>query len=179
MLGGLSEAAFWVGLRQEIYSALMKNQSTQLNLEHCSIDRSLGPTSDYGWSNRAVVHCADVLNCCFGDSGVSTRHWEELKRYGERWQESIPPSFAPIYYRTPNRENREVFPEVWYSLSCHSQFKICSLHCLEKCLLLRTVIGIQHFLLAKILLAIFDPKLPRIGGNRTGAVRLMEVMCSL
>jgi hypothetical protein len=40
------------------------------------------------------------------------------------------------------------------------------------------VIGVQHFLLAKILLAIFDPKLPRIGGNRTVAVRSMEVHIS-
>jgi len=118
--GGLSEAAFWVGLRQEIYSAMMKNQSTQLSLEHCSIDRSLDPTSDYGWSNRAIVHCADVLNCCFGDSGVSLRHWEELKQYGERWHEAIPSTFTPIYYRPPNREEREAFPEIWYSLGCHS-----------------------------------------------------------
>lgn len=122
--GGLSEAAFWVGLRQEIYSAMMKHQSTQLNLEHFSIDRSLGPTSDYGWSNRAIVHCADVLNCCFGDSGVSIMHWEELKQYGERWQESLPSSFTPIYYRAPDRARREAFPEIWYSLGCHSEFRI-------------------------------------------------------
>jgi hypothetical protein len=122
--GGLSEAAFWVGLRQEIYSAMMKHQSTQLNLEHCSIDRSLEPTSDYGWSNRAIIHCADVLNCCFGDSGVSTKHWEELKLYGERWQAALPLSFTPIYYRAPDRARREAFPEIWYSLGCHSQLDI-------------------------------------------------------
>jgi hypothetical protein len=125
--GGLSEAAFWVGLRQEIYTAMMNHQSTQLNLEHISIDRSFGFTSDYGWSNRAIVHCADVLNCCFGDSGISIRHWEELKQYGERWQESLPSSFTPIYYRAPDRSGREAFPEIWYSLSCHSQFKMCQL----------------------------------------------------
>jgi hypothetical protein len=40
------------------------------------------------------------------------------------------------------------------------------------------VISVQHWLLAKILLAIFDPKLPRIGGNRTVAVKTMEVCFS-
>lgn len=155
MPGGLSEAAFWVGLRQEIYSAMMKHQSTQLDLEHCSIDRSFDPTSDYGWANRAIVHCADVLNCCFGETGVSTRHWEELKRYGEQWHKKKPPSFIPYYRRDPDRGKKEAFPEIRYLNPCH-------------------IISVQHWLLAKILLAIFDPKLPRIGGNRTAAVRSME-----
>ena len=158
---------------------MMKHQSTQLNLEHFSIDRSLGPTSDYGWSNRAIVHCADVLNCCFGDSGVSIRHWEELREYGEQWLQSLPPSFTPIYYRAPDRGKREAFPEIWYSLGCHSQFQTCVFSGMGLCLLVLAVIGVQHFLLAKILLAIFDPKLPRIGGNRPAAVRSMEVCLSL
>ncbi len=71
MSGGLGEAAFWVGLRQEIYSAMMNHESIALPLENCLVDRSVGPVDDFGWANRAVVHCADVLNCCFGPSGHS------------------------------------------------------------------------------------------------------------
>lgn len=37
------------------------------------------------------------------------------------------------------------------------------------------VIGIQHHVLARIMLAIFDPNLPRIGSSRSSAVRAMEV----
>jgi hypothetical protein len=122
MSGGLSEAAFWVGLRQEIYSALMKHQSTQLNLDHCSIDHSLGPTDDYGWANRAIIHCADVLNCCFGEAGVAMRRWEELKLYEEQWEQENPASFTPMYYRAPDRSKREAFPEIWYSHGCYSRF---------------------------------------------------------
>ena len=48
MRGGLSEAAFWVGLRQEIYSAMMKHKAIALNLENCLVDRSVKPTSDFG-----------------------------------------------------------------------------------------------------------------------------------
>jgi len=36
------------------------------------------------------------------------------------------------------------------------------------------VIGIQHFKLAQMLLAIFDPTIPRLGGNRRVAVHSME-----
>lgn len=37
------------------------------------------------------------------------------------------------------------------------------------------VIGVQHHKLGQILLAIFDPKIPRVGGNRNIAVKSMEV----
>jgi hypothetical protein len=119
--GGLSEAAFWVGLRQEIYSALMKCKPIQLNLVHHIVDRSVAPTSDHSWANRAVVHCADVLNCCFADSGISKALWKELKKHNERWQESKPPGFTPSYYKEADRSKREVFPEIWYIQACHGE----------------------------------------------------------
>jgi hypothetical protein len=119
MGGGLSEAAFWVGLRQEIYSAMMAHKAIQLNLEHCIVDRSIEPTSDHGWANRAVVHCADVLNCCFGELGLSNVLWGELKEYNMRWKESRPTGFTPLYFKEPKREKGEVFPEIWYFQACH------------------------------------------------------------
>jgi hypothetical protein len=121
MRGGLSEAAFWVGLRQEIYSAMMKHQSIQLQLPQILIDRSFEPTSDFGWANRGVVHCADVLNCCFGPSGVSLSHWLELKEASERWKAEKPSSFRPIYWREAERGRGDAFPEIWHSHACHSE----------------------------------------------------------
>jgi hypothetical protein len=168
----LSEAAFWVGLRQEIYSAVMKHKSIQLNLEHCIVDRSVEPASDYAWANRAVVHCADVLNCCFGELGVSNVNWRDLMEYNTQWEKAKPSSLTPIYYRDPDRGKREAFPEIWYSQACHSKFLAS---CQAILLTVSLVIGVQHHLLARIILAIFDPKLPRIGGSRSTAVRAMEV----
>jgi hypothetical protein len=37
------------------------------------------------------------------------------------------------------------------------------------------VIGVQHHKLAEILLAIFDPKIPKVGASRSIAVKSMEV----
>lgn len=119
--GGLSEAAFWVGLRQEIYSALMKHKPIQLNLQHSIVDRSLNPTSDTGWANRAVVHCADVLNCCFDQSGVSNILWKELQVYNDRWEDTKPLGFTPTYYKEADRTKREAFPEIWHFQACHSK----------------------------------------------------------
>lgn len=120
MAGGLSEAAFWVGLRQEIYSALMHHKPIKLNLQHFIVDRSLEPTSDYSWANRAVVHCADVLNCCFNNSGVSNIVWRDLQTYNNQWDEMKPPGYNPVYFKEADREKGEVFPELWYFEACHS-----------------------------------------------------------
>jgi hypothetical protein len=121
MRGGLSEAAFWVGLRQEIYVATVKQKAVKINLDQCLVDRSIEPASDFEWANRAVVHYADVLNCCFGPEGVSFSKWVELKGYNERWQEMKPSSFTPIFYRNADTRKGEAFPEIWYSHACHSK----------------------------------------------------------
>ncbi|PMD35790.1 hypothetical protein L207DRAFT_94577 [Hyaloscypha variabilis F] len=153
--GGLSEAAYWVGLRQEIYVATVKQKSVKINLDQCLVDRSVEPASDFEWANRAVVHYADVLNCCFGPEGVAFSRWMELKEYSEKWQEMKPSSFTPIFYRDADTRKGEVFPEIWYSHACH-------------------IIGVQHHKLGQILLAIFDPKIPRVGGSRSTAIKAME-----
>lgn len=138
MPGSLSGAAFWVGLRQEIYSAVMNQEPVRINLVHSLVDRTLVPTDDFGWANRAVVHCADVLNFCFGEGGQGSmgraggiEWWTELDAYNRRWTESLPASFTPIFYRDPERDEDEVFPEIWYQSACHGRsFFVFLLSCL-------------------------------------------------
>jgi hypothetical protein len=126
MPGSLSGAAFWVGLRQEIYSAMMNHEPVRINLVHSLVDRSLLPTDDYVWANRACVHCADVLNFCFGDGssvsrGGGLQWWAELYEYNRGWSESLPSSFTPIFRREAASEDGEVFPEIWYQSACHGE----------------------------------------------------------
>lgn len=130
MPGSLSGAAFWVGLRQEIYSAVMNQEPVRINLVHSLVDRTLVPTDDFGWANRAVVHCADVLNFCFGEGVLGTvlgraprglEWWTELDEYNRRWTEALPSSYTPIFYREPDKEKKEVFPEIWYQSACHGK----------------------------------------------------------
>lgn len=52
--GGLRLAAFWVGLRQEIYVAFVNQRSIIPPLEHCNVDRSFEPADDGTWANRHV-----------------------------------------------------------------------------------------------------------------------------
>ncbi|KAI0474337.1 hypothetical protein F4859DRAFT_87227 [Xylaria cf. heliscus] len=164
--GSLSAASFWVGLRQEIYIAILTQQRVKLNLDDCIVDRSLEPAEDYTWSNRAITLLADILNACFGDCPLTTQRWTELNDAAEGWIRARPPSFNPFFYREATGSGN--FPEIWHGSSCH-------------------ILGIQHHLLAQLFLVQFDPSIPRVGTNRRAAMRkmtqrieeLMRKLCGL
>ncbi|KAI0891616.1 hypothetical protein F4806DRAFT_500796 [Annulohypoxylon nitens] len=150
--GSLSAASFWVGLRQEIYIAVITQQPVKLSLNHFVVDRSFEPADDYTWSNRAIVLIADVLNFCFGENSFTVGEWNALDEACQKWSATRPPSFNPFFYR--ERAASMAFPEVWHGSSCH-------------------VIGIQHHILAQLFLTQFDPSIPKVGTNRRAAVKKM------
>lgn len=164
--GSLSAAAFWVGLRQEIYVAILTQQRVKLHLNDSIVDRSLEPAEDYTWSNRAIILLADILNSCFGDTALTTRRWTALNDAAESWTRARPPSFNPFFYREATGSG--AFPEIWHGSSCH-------------------ILGIQHHLLAQLFLVQFDPSIPRVGTNRRTAMQkmtqrieaLMRELCGL
>ncbi|KAI0802695.1 hypothetical protein GGR55DRAFT_411448 [Xylaria sp. FL0064] len=166
MPGSLSAAAFWVGLRQEIYIAILTQQCVKLKLDDFIVDRSLEPADDYTWSNRAIVLLADVLNACFGDNPLTIQRWSALNDAVESWTRARPPSFNPFFYR--ERTGTGAFPEIWHGSSCH-------------------ILGIQHHILAQLFLVQFNPTIPRVGTNRGAAMRrmtqriesLMRELCGL
>ncbi|KAG7142239.1 hypothetical protein HYQ45_001311 [Verticillium longisporum] len=157
----LSAACFWVGLRQEIYSAVMNHQPVRMNLAHPAVvDRSTTPAHDYAWANRAIVHCADVLNFCFGPDHADRPRWHALREANKNWKAALPASYMPVFYRErdPNAaetgdaeaDAMKAFPEVWYWKGCH-------------------IIAVQHHILAELYLALFDPAHPRTGLQRRAA----------
>ena len=69
-IGSLAEAAFWVGLRQDIFHSVTMRKVPRLLLRHAFIDRSILPEIENDrvrWANRCVVVCADILVFCFGN----------------------------------------------------------------------------------------------------------------
>ncbi|EGY17005.1 uncharacterized protein VDAG_08169 [Verticillium dahliae VdLs.17] len=148
----LSAACFWVGLRQEIYSAVMNHQPVRMNLAHPAVvDRSTTPADDYAWANRAIVHCADVLNFCFGPDHADRPRWHALREANKNWKAALPASYMPVFYRERDLNAAETgdaeadamkaFPEVWYWKGCHTE----------------------------LYLALFDPAHPRTGLQRRAA----------
>ncbi|KAI0120935.1 hypothetical protein BJ170DRAFT_688356 [Xylariales sp. AK1849] len=148
--GSLSAASYWIGLRQELYSAIITQSPVKINLDHFIVDRSFEPADDYTWSNRAVVNLADVLNFCFSDVSPSNARWGYLNEQCETWDDLRPPSFEPFFFK--RRVAPDAFPQIWHHSSCH-------------------IIGIQHHILAQLFLAQFDPTIPRVGTKRGAAVK--------
>ncbi|QKX62809.1 uncharacterized protein TRUGW13939_09974 [Talaromyces rugulosus] len=176
----LRRAAYWIALRQEILTAFSKQRPLRLSLEPCRSYRTFQPVDDCGWANRLILHCAYVIQYCFGtekegpgqdsteyttitprillslegndmpmlDAGTAPpdrfKLYDDLIEFEALWAYMAPPSFSPIHSREPDREQGKVFPEYWYLNNCH-------------------VTGIQHLELARILLAVHNPRLPRLG----------------
>jgi hypothetical protein len=151
--GGLRQAAFWVGLRQEIFIAYMTQRSILPTLTHCNIDRSFEPATDYTWANRIIVHCADVIRYCYGDGSHTLSTYAELVEYCDDWMALKPSSFAPMYYK--DADERNYFPEIWFLGDA-------------------VVTGMQHYYLARILLTAHNPNLPRLGPASKVALHRME-----
>lgn len=157
VFGGLRLAAFWVGLRQEIYVAFVNQRSIIPPLQHCNVDRSFEPADEGTWANRIIVHCAETIRWCFGlhEHERSPAQFAELLQYSEDWLKFTPPCYNPIYYRDADADSDAVFPEVMYLSDA-------------------TVTGIQHYHLTLILLRAHDPNIPNLGPRRTAALRKMD-----
>ncbi|KAK4506883.1 hypothetical protein PRZ48_000616 [Zasmidium cellare] len=155
--GGLRQAAFWVGLRQEVYVAFVNQRPVLPALEHCNVDRSFEAAEDHIWACRMVVLCADVLRYCFSESQESQAQSLATCRYlveqVQQWYDSKPASFTPVFHREPTES--EVFPEIWYVSDSHAT-------------------GIQHYHLSLILLTSHNPSIPRLGPGRTAALKTMD-----
>ncbi|KAH8690308.1 hypothetical protein BGW36DRAFT_390575 [Talaromyces proteolyticus] len=187
----LRRAAYWVALRQETITAFSKQRPFRLPLEPCETYRSFEPADDYVWANRLVLHCADVLQYCFGTEQETANNrdrakyttitpgivlpvtspenfagadmtpahrlarYEELVTFDNLWTELGPSSFNAIHSREPDRSRGEVFPEYWCLNDCH-------------------VTGIQHLELARILLAVYNPGIPRMGPYHRLAMQLLD-----
>lgn len=163
--GTVAAACFWVGLRQDIYSAVEKSQPVRMNLAYDLVDRSLGPTDDYTWANRAVVHCADVLNFCFGSEREQVRRWDELNCWNQEWTNGRPDTFDPLFKQN---KGSAPFPAIWHHQNCQGKSGLAvyflflgqannRFHII--------VIGVQHHLLAKLFL--LDHRL-KFGNGVTG-----------
>ncbi|KAJ5107134.1 hypothetical protein N7456_003809, partial [Penicillium angulare] len=152
---GLQNAAFWVGIRQKIHAAFIQQRSIQFDF-HCfdgSNYKTIESADDSTWANRIVLHCAEILAYCYGNESRGIESYKRLIKFSEDWYAYKPSSFNPIYYQAPNIVKKEIFPQIWFLGDCHA---------------------IQHWHLAQILLAAFDPRVPRMGPNQKKAVAEIE-----
>lgn len=153
--GGLRQAAFWVGFRQEMVVAFINQRPIVPVLEHCNIDRSFSEADECTWTNRIIVHCADVINHCFRSSSMNHSTYQALRDYGNGWMVHKPPYFSPIYQSQPS-EGGSAFTKTWYAGETIAK-------------------GVQHYHLSEILLVAYDPTVPRVGYQRRAFEKTIDV----
>ncbi|KAH8713744.1 hypothetical protein HC256_006869 [Beauveria bassiana] len=110
----LRKASYWVGLRQEVTMALSSQRPIKISLCHSFIDQSLTEASDDMWANRIIVHCADVVQFCFGDDNQRPADYRRLLKYDDDWLHSRPLSFIPVAFSAADPGMGEAFPRIMY-----------------------------------------------------------------
>jgi len=82
-----------------------------------------------------VFLLAKVLSCAFRSdltgqmimSGTTTTtsssssSWQQLDEEVEDWRRKLPPSFEPILFKPPSREQGRGLPEVWMLAPFHGE----------------------------------------------------------
>jgi hypothetical protein len=135
------QAAFWVYVRQCLYTATVNQQPA--NLDPSLELLPIAPPRDdekpsemlareTGWANVIVFFCASIINFCFGGIRGSTaarmQTWNELWGAIQWWRRERPSSFNPIY-SSPATET-SVFPEIWFASDWHGE---CCQSCPSPC----------------------------------------------
>ncbi|KAI0537152.1 hypothetical protein GGR58DRAFT_472842 [Xylaria digitata] len=153
---GLHQAAFWAGVRQEIYLAVLHQRSTTLCLDKCNIDCSLEDAEDEIWMARITLLLVDVLEFCFGPAKIDVdafQKYESLVAYLTAWAAAKPESFESLFTQLP--EDGEMFPEIVFLSNC-------------------AMAAWQFYHLTRMLLIAHNPRVPRIGCSYLAALQSID-----
>jgi hypothetical protein len=143
-LSELTKAARWIILRQWIYFGLTRSEPMKMRLNSYISAAEHEPVSDATWCNHAVLVFARVLECSFKAQGMTATDWRELEESNEQWYQNKPSTFLPIWEELPGDSSDLTFPLAWCREDIH-------------------LVGLQHYHLSRILLAIFDPRVMKPG----------------
>ncbi|KAJ5633632.1 hypothetical protein N7528_001474 [Penicillium herquei] len=156
----LRHSACLIALRQEIWSAFLNQRTFRLPVCPNNDYTQFDATNDFTWTNRILVWCADLLKFCFGDSKAMTlearnERWSTLKQFDLNWVANKPLEFKPLYFEEADISSGRPFPVIWYQNACQA-------------------VGAQHIELSRILLAVSNPKLSRLGLSARSANLALE-----
>jgi hypothetical protein len=109
---------------------------------------------------------------CYGEPRSNNDDYDALVKYHQSWLQLRPRSFDPIFERPADASIREFYPEIWFLSDCHGF--IPHTDYADFVPDVSSVTGVQHFDLSKILLNVYDPRIPRLGPTQRAAVRRIE-----
>jgi hypothetical protein len=145
-----------VSLRQHIYISLTSQHPLTINLTNYRHSNVFHTSDDESWANRIIFIFARILTFVFRQDGeqMSRREWTDLESEVAHWEVSKPWHFAPLFEDGPDATGRDQHHTAWPELYMCNPAQ---------------VVGLQHYHLAKIILAIYDPRLAKLS---IGSLRL-------
>ncbi|KAF4993981.1 hypothetical protein FGRMN_6112 [Fusarium graminum] len=127
----LSQAAFWIYVRQCLYNACINQQPPNLDFDlvlipppHVMGNQATDVKSETAWANTMTWICATVVDFCFrgailcSESSTRMQRWYELSEAVENWNKTKPSTFDPIWYGARGTES-DPFPEIWFTADWH------------------------------------------------------------
>ncbi|THY33532.1 hypothetical protein D6D00_00956, partial [Aureobasidium pullulans] len=150
LAGGLRKAVYWFGLRQEIYVSFVKQRPIHDSFKRCTMDVPLNPIDDFDWANSIIARTGEVIQFCFDEREHSTTNYDHIVQHFDAWFIQKPDSYMPIYAVEANPS--KVFPELWYLNDA-------------------VITGLQHYHLGRALLAVYNPRIPRLGVAHRNALK--------
>jgi len=130
----LREAAFWVYVRQCLYTATINQQPPDVDF---SLQLHPTPDSmedahplkklrlDTAWANQMTWNLACVVNFCFENSEPVSERAHRLRRWNDLWDQvhswgnKRPEGFEPIFQGQAGRHSS--FPDIWFTSDWHGE----------------------------------------------------------
>ncbi|KIX10229.1 uncharacterized protein Z518_01310 [Rhinocladiella mackenziei CBS 650.93] len=157
--GGLRESASWVSLRQHIYISLTSQHPLTINLTNYRHSHVFQTSDDESWANRIIFIFARILTYIFrpedDSEQLSLEQWTELDAEVTTWASTKPWHFTPLFMETVATASPSIsMPSPERKTMPWPELFVCNP---------AQVVGLQHYYLAKIVLAVYDPRLSRLG----------------
>lgn len=127
----LSQAAFWVYVRQVLYNACVNQQPPNLDFGLIVLPPPstsvINVKTETAWANTMTWICALVVRFCFGDTHslpateAREQRWLEMSEMVHNWQKSKPSTFDPIWCSEPEPQGDNPFPEILFTSDWHGK----------------------------------------------------------
>lgn len=162
--GGLSEAASWIVLRQDMYICLTRRRPLSTDLETFGLSRAFVNPDPESLANRAIYLCAKVLEWGIGSAtpgkgGDDT--WRRLLEDLHDWIKQVPPEYSILYAKKESEDQAEqgsAFPTIWMTHAAFSKSSRLVHYATSRCTnAILAVAGYQHIYLARMLIYMLHP----------------------
>lgn len=135
----------------------------------------------YRWAKMAQLIAGETADFCFVRGNVSLMHrvslFEEIHEKLTSWSTQTWPSFQPIHFIERDAAVGRILPEIRFALNACRTYRRVTFSKAPRTIPaeLHEVVGFAHYTLARLLLAMYNPKGLTLGPHAVAVHKMMEV----